>query len=48
MADRVTPGKVSALTGPYRAVQTHPPVIFRHADEVDLHYQAEQIWAPHG
>jgi hypothetical protein len=42
----VTPGKLSTMTGPYRAIQTHPPTIFQNADEVDLHYQAEQIQPP--
>lgn len=37
------PGMVSAMTGPYRAPQTLPPVTFAPADEVDLHYQGEQI-----
>ncbi|MFF1377421.1 WD40 repeat domain-containing protein [Streptomyces sp. NPDC058308] len=37
------PGKVSALTGPYRAAQTLPPAMFAPADEVDLHYQGEQL-----
>ncbi len=44
--ERVAPGKLSCMTGPYRAVQTHPPILFQHADEVDLHYQAEQIQPP--
>jgi len=42
----ITPGKISAMTGPYRAIQTHPPTIFANADEVDLHYQGEQIQPP--
>jgi WD40 repeat protein/sugar lactone lactonase YvrE len=42
----VAPGKLSVMTGPYRAIQTHPPTIFQTADEVDLHYQAEQIQPP--
>jgi WD40 repeat protein len=42
----VSPGKLSTMTGPYRAIQTHPPTIFANADEVDLHYQAEQIQPP--
>ncbi|HEV3386729.1 MAG TPA: hypothetical protein VG097_18075, partial [Gemmata sp.] len=42
----ITPGKLSTMTGPYRAIQTHPPTIFANADEVDLHYQAEQIQPP--
>lgn len=40
------PGKLSVSTGPYRAIQTHPPVIFQNSDEVDLHYQGEQIQPP--
>lgn len=46
IAHEIAPGKISAMTGPYRAIQTHPPTIFAHADEVDLHYQAEQIQPP--
>src|SRR5262249_12045329 len=42
----VVSGKLSVSTGPYRAIQTHPPVIFRNSDEIDLHYQAEQIQPP--
>jgi len=42
----IVPGKISTMTGPYRAIQTHPPTIFANADEVDLHYQAEQIQPP--
>src|SRR5207248_8996192 len=41
-ANSAAPGLVSALTGPYRAPQTPPQVIFAHADEVDLHFQCEQ------
>jgi outer membrane protein assembly factor BamB len=44
--EKVAPGKVGAATGSYRAILTHPPAVFRTADEVDLQYQAEQIWAP--
>ena len=44
--DSLAPGLVSAMTGPYRAVYTHPPIMFRNADEVDLHYQMEQIQPP--
>src|SRR5262249_2638826 len=43
---KVGPGKVSAMTGPYRAVGVIPPVTFRNANEVDLHYQTEQIQPP--
>ncbi|WP_020473606.1 outer membrane protein assembly factor BamB family protein [Zavarzinella formosa] len=42
----LAPGKVSAMTGPYRAVGAVPPVTFQNADEVDLHYQGEQIQPP--
>ncbi|ADD44459.1 hypothetical protein [Stackebrandtia nassauensis] len=42
----IAPGQISAITGPYRALGTHPPVNFANADEVDLHYQAEQIPPP--
>ncbi|MFJ2770474.1 hypothetical protein [Streptomyces sp. NPDC087300] len=37
------PGKSSAMTGPYRAPQTLPPTVFAAADEIDLHYQGEQL-----
>ncbi len=43
---KVAPGKLSVMTGPYRAPAVLPPVTFRNADEVDLHYQAEQIQPP--
>jgi hypothetical protein len=42
----LAPGKRSAMTGPYRAVGVVPPLTFAHADEVDLHYQSEQIQPP--
>ncbi|MFF7469281.1 PQQ-binding-like beta-propeller repeat protein [Streptomyces sp. NPDC008092] len=41
--DDVAPGLTTALTPPYRQPQTVPPVLFAQADEVDLHYQGEQI-----
>ncbi len=34
------------MAGPYRAPQVYPPVTFSNVDEVDLHYQAEQIAPP--
>ena len=43
---KVGPGKLSDMTGPYRAVGVDPPITFRNADEVDLHYQSEQIQPP--
>jgi outer membrane protein assembly factor BamB len=43
---KVAPGKVTAVAGPYRNVESYPPVSFRNVDEVDLHYQAEQIQPP--
>jgi hypothetical protein len=42
----IASGKRSVSTAPYRAIQTHPPVVFRNSDEVDLHYQGEQIQPP--
>jgi hypothetical protein len=48
---KIAPGKVTAVAGPYRGLDVYPPVTFAKVDEVDLHYQAEQIqWpnvAPH-
>jgi outer membrane protein assembly factor BamB len=43
---KVAPGKRSVMTGPYRQPGILPPVTFKNADEVDLHYQAEQIQPP--
>ncbi len=43
---KVGPGKLSTMTGPYRAIGVIPPVTFQGADEVDLHYQGEQIQPP--
>jgi outer membrane protein assembly factor BamB len=43
---KVAPGKVTAVSGPYRNPDCYPPVSFRNVDEVDLHYQAEQIQSP--
>jgi len=43
---QAAPGKISAMTGPYRAVTVIPPLSFQGADEVDLQYQAEQIQPP--
>ena len=41
----------TASSGPYRRPEVYPPVCFANVDEVDLHYQAEQIttpnWTPH-
>lgn len=42
----VAPGKISAMTAPYRQPGIIPPITFRNADEVDLHLQAEQIQPP--
>jgi outer membrane protein assembly factor BamB len=48
---KIAPGKVTAVSGPYRGLDVYPPLTFRNVDEVDLHYQAEQLqWpnvAPH-
>lgn len=44
--DAVVPGKVSVMSGAYRAVGVHPPLTYAQADEVDLHFQCEQIQPP--
>src|SRR5262245_6241917 len=48
---KFAPGKVTAVGGPYRSVDVYPPITFSNVDEVDLHFQAEQLqWpnvAPH-
>ena len=41
------PQLTTAIAGPYRKVEAYPPADFALVDEVDLHYQAEQITAPH-
>ena len=33
---RLAPGKVTAVSGPYRALECYPPTSFRNVDEVDL------------
>jgi len=43
LLNKLAPGTKSALAGPYRTIDTYPPISFAGADEVDLHYQAEQI-----
>ncbi|MBS0262937.1 MAG: hypothetical protein JSS02_13415, partial [Planctomycetes bacterium] len=40
------PGKISAMTAPYRQPGILPSLTFKNADEVDLHWQAEQIQWP--
>jgi hypothetical protein len=40
------PGKISAMTAPYRQPGILPNLTFAAADEVDLHWQAEQIQWP--
>jgi outer membrane protein assembly factor BamB len=40
------PGLVTASSGPYRNVTCYPPATFGNVDEVDLHYQAEQLQPP--
>ncbi|MFE4962026.1 hypothetical protein [Streptomyces sp. NPDC056660] len=42
----LAPGLVTALTRPYYTPQTPPALLFAEADEVDLHYQGEQIQIP--
>ena len=36
----------TASAGPYRRPEIYPPVTFANVDEVDLHFQAEQITCP--
>jgi outer membrane protein assembly factor BamB len=43
---KLAPDKVTAVAGPYRSINAYPPVTFANVDEVDLHYQAEQIQPP--
>jgi outer membrane protein assembly factor BamB len=43
---KIAPGKVTAISGPYRSPDCYPPITFAKVDEVDLHYQAEQIQPP--
>ena len=40
------PGLKTGASGPYRRPAVYPPVSFSNVDEVDLHYQAEQITTP--
>ncbi|MFM7290141.1 MAG: WD40 repeat domain-containing protein [Planctomycetia bacterium] len=42
----VAPGRTTANAGPYRRPEIYPPVTFANVDEVDLHFQAEQISCP--
>jgi hypothetical protein len=46
VAQGLAAGKLSDMTGPYRAVGVVPPITFQNADEIDLHYQGEQIQPP--
>jgi hypothetical protein len=43
---KIAPDKITAVSGPYRNVESYPPVTFSNVDEVDLQYQAEQIQPP--
>jgi len=49
--DTVDPRRRTASSGPYRRPEVYPPDCFANVDEVDLHYQCEQIttpnWTPH-
>ena len=49
--DTVDPHRRTASSGPYRRPEVYPPDCFANVDEVDLHYQCEQIttpnWTPH-
>ena len=43
---KIMPTATSSVTGPYRAIGVHPPTWFADAEEVDLHFQSEQIQPP--
>jgi len=49
--DKLDAHRRTASSGPYRRPEVYPPVCFSNVDEVDLHFQAEQIttpnWTPH-
>jgi hypothetical protein len=42
----VDPRAATASAGPYRRPGVYPPISFANVDEVDLHFQAEQITCP--
>ncbi|MBI5832062.1 MAG: PQQ-binding-like beta-propeller repeat protein [Armatimonadetes bacterium] len=46
VVDKLAPGLLHNCAGPYRSVDVYPPVTFAGVDEVDLHYQSEQIQPP--
>ena len=43
---KVAPNLSTSSAGPYRRPEIYPPVSFSNVDEVDLHYQSEQITTP--
>ena len=43
---KVAPYLSTANAGPYRRPEVYPPTSFSNVDEVDLHFQAEQITTP--
>jgi outer membrane protein assembly factor BamB len=43
---KLATGKVTAVGGPYRSPDVYPPLTFGNVDEVDLHYEAEQLQWP--
>ncbi len=49
--DKVDAKMRTSSSGPYRRPEVYPPISFSNVDEVDLHFQAEQItcpnWTPH-
>ena len=44
--EKVATNLATASAGPYRRSEIYPPVSFSNVDEVDLHFQAEQISTP--
>jgi outer membrane protein assembly factor BamB len=43
---KVAPALSTSASGPYRRPEVYPPASFANVDEVDLHFQAEQIGCP--
>lgn len=39
--------KKTSVAGPYRNIAAYPPITFSNVDEVDLQFQAEQLYAPY-
>lgn len=44
---KVAPDRTTAVSAPYRNAYAYPPITFRNVNEVDLHFQAEQMSVPY-